>query len=246
AKKIMGEFSSNKIPANIVGEHLYDISAELKEYEKKTEDLMKRGLISSKNTVDNLAKIVEKEFTYDWLEKNDPKNFCLGLYCNCCANLAGVGYGIMRSNFVRPDIQNLVIKNKKGTIIAKSTLYVNEKEGYGVFNNVEVSTNVRYEDKEKIYKAYMEGVNAFAEGYNKTHPKTQLRKLSVGMHLNDLNDQISNGNKPSEILRGVNFGDYGIPGQKYEGDWSKGEQRLVWEIENNKNSNSDKSVAREL
>lgn len=228
AQGIMEEFRSKETPKNIVGKHLKDISSEIEEYKRQTEELAGRGITAAQEIIGKLSKEISKEFTYEWLEKNDPKNFCLGLYCNCCANLAGVGYGIMRSNFVHPDVQNLVIKSKKGTPVAKSTLYVNREQGYGVFNNVEVSYNITAEQKQEIYRSYMEGIADFAKEYNKQNPTKPLKKISVGMNLNDLSEQIRKGNKPSEVLKGISFGEYGISGQQYDGDWSKGEQYLVW------------------
>lgn len=68
-----------------------------------------------------------EEFGFDWLEKNDPINFCLGYYCNCCATLENVGCGILRSNFVNPNVQNLVIKTQNGLPVAKSTAFINKK-----------------------------------------------------------------------------------------------------------------------
>ncbi len=229
AQCIMDEFRAKKIEPNILGKHLKDITTEMEQYKKQTEELASRGIEAAKEIVGKLGYSISKEFTYDWLEKNDPKNFCLGLYCNCCANLAGVGYGIMRSNFVHPDIQNLVIKNKKGIPVAKSTLYINREQGYGVFNNVEVSHNMTDEQKQEIYKSYMEGVNDFAEEYNKQNSDKQLKKISVGMYRNDLSIQIKRGCSPSEILKGISFGKYGISGQQYDGNWNQGEQYLVWQ-----------------
>jgi len=228
AKKIMQEFRSNNIPENIVGKHLVDLSAEIEDYKKQTEKLACAGIKVAQEIVGKLADTIGKEFTYEWLEKSDPKNFCLGLYCNCCANLAGAGYGIMRSNFVHPDIQNLVINNSKGKPVAKSTLYLNREQGYGVFNNVEVERSMSDAQRAEIYTAYKDGINAFVEEYNKQNPKKPITKISVGMNLNDLAEQIRKGEKPSEILKGISFGKYGISGQQYDGDWSKGEQYSVY------------------
>jgi hypothetical protein len=77
---------------------------------------------------DGLQKACEREFEYEWLSKNDVDNAILGLYCNCCAHLAKFnttfGKRIAEHSISEGDIQNLVVRNKKGTIIAKATLYV--------------------------------------------------------------------------------------------------------------------------
>ena len=228
AKQIMKEYERDEVNSNIAGRHLKDITNEINEYNEQTKKLAQEGVKSAQEIVGKLSNVVNKEFTYDWLEKNDPTNFVLGLYCNCCASLAGVGYGIMHSSIVHPDVQNLVIRDKNGIPVAKSTIYVNRKEGYAVFNNVEVSHTALANSK-KIYKEYMKGVEAFANEYNKRNPLKPLKKINVGIHFNDLEEEIKKGRKPSSILKGINFGEYGKITQNYEGDWSKGDQYTLWE-----------------
>ena len=229
AKSIMEEHRAGGVPQNIVGRPLVDLSTEIEEYKKQTDRLARAGIEAAQEIVGKLADTIGKEFTFEWLEKSDPKNFTLGLYANCCANLAGTGYGIMRSSFIHPDIQNLVINNAKGKPVAKSTLYVNREQGYGVFNNVEVSSSMSAEQKQEIYDAYKDGINAFAEEYNRQNLKNPIKKINVGMNLNDLAEQIKQGKRPSEILQGIRFGQYGISGQQYEGDWIKGDQYRVYD-----------------
>lgn len=235
AKKIMQEFHALDMSTNIVGKHLVDITHKIADYKQQTEDLAKLGLQAAQEIVEKISDTVNKHFTWDWLEKNDPMNFCLGLYCNCCANLAGVGYGIMHSNFVHPDVQNLVVKDAKGNPVAKSTLYVNRTQGYAIFNNVEIAHNMSEEQKEEIYHEYMEGVEAFVKEYNKQNPENPLTKVAVGSNLNDLENQLAkHGHKRGEHLEGIEFGKYGISGQRYTGDWMKGDQFVLWEAPKDK------------
>ena len=135
----------------------------------------------------------------------------------------------MEASILHPDCQNLVIKNIDGKIIAKSTLYVNREQGYGVFNNVEINNNIRDEKIKKIiYEKYIEAVDKFAKEYNRRNPNRQLNQINIGMSLNDLSAQIRNENeKSSEILIGLDFSTY----EGYPGDWQK-EQFIVWKKEN--------------
>ena len=177
----------------------------------------------------NFVELASGEFSFDWLEKNDPDNFILGKLCSCCAHLEGVGYGIMRASIVHPSMQNLVIRDKNNRIIAKSTLYVNENMGYGVFNNVEVSKDVDNDRKNEIYKQYKLGIKAFAEEYNRENPKNPLKIITVGMNLNDLEEQLIENDKKSNIIYSApDFGNYAQTEYVYHGD-SGESQFVVWE-----------------
>lgn len=191
------------------------------------------------NTLKNMLSVATNEFSFDWLQKNDPQNFILGNLCSCCAHLDGAGYGIMHASIVHPNIQNLVVRNKDGEIIAKSTLYINPSECFGVFNNVEVNTNVTDAEKKKIYQKYIKGVNAFAEAYNKEHPDKQLKQINVGLSNNDLLNELKNDKTYApKVLKAINYAEFGYGDHNYPGD-SFVDQMIVWtnknyQIENEK------------
>ncbi|MBQ8425454.1 MAG: hypothetical protein IJX17_05485, partial [Clostridia bacterium] len=183
--------------------------------------------------LDNLALTADNEFTFEWLEKNDPENFILGKLCSCCSHLEGAGYGIMNASITHPHIQNIVIRDKNGEIVAKSTLYINHRKGYGVCNNVEVNTDVKGSDYDKIYAKYIMGINAFAKAYNKEHKFRKLRQINVGMSLNDLDLQIREHNRKSFIhLPAIHYSKYGIKGQMHDGD-SFLDQYVLWRNDDN-------------
>ena len=233
AKSIMRESKIKGTPTNILGKHLKDITNDIEQYKKETERLAEAGVKEAKEIVDKLTDVVNKEFTYEWLEKNDPLNLVLGLFCNCCASLAGVGYGIMRSSIIHPGVQNLIVRDKNGIPVAKATIYVNREQGYAVINNFEVAHNMRGHHEE-IYNEFMQGIEVFAEAYNEQNPDKPLKKINVGIHLNDLEEQVKRGRKPSEILQGLDFSKYGKDNKRYAGDWSKGDQYTLWENKKNK------------
>ena len=78
---------------------------------------------------EGLKEAYAREFSYEWLAKDDVNNAVLGLYCNCCANLAkwNTTYGkkLAEHTMYENDLQNLVVRDKSGSIIAKGTLYIN-------------------------------------------------------------------------------------------------------------------------
>lgn len=212
-----------------IDDHILGESLTEKDVFEQIEEERKKILISTQDTMNILNDLANKKFTYEFLSKYDPKNFVLGKYCSCCAHLEGAGFGIMKASILHPDCQNLVIKNRDGKIIAKSTLYVNRSQGYGVFNNIEVSHMFFDEEsKMKIYDKYIEAIDKFVGEYNKKYPKSPIEVVTVGMGLNDLTDYIKKNNKKTSVLQGINFSEYGTNGRGYNGDWQN-EQYVLWE-----------------
>jgi len=166
-------------------------------------------LIDSKELIEELYNL---EFTYEWLDKHDPKNFTLGLYCDCCASIISVHYGnkIMKQSIERDDVQNMIIRNSEGNIVAKATIYVNREKGYAVFNDIEMNRNYGDEmaqndksDNEKrvkIYKAFKRGVSAFVEKYNENNKDVPITQVNVGWGFNRLKQVIKSFEIKSEDI----------------------------------------------
>ena len=222
--------NEGKIQEHILGEELKE-----KDVFEKIQKERENTLDATKDVLELLDNVSKKNFTYEFLSKYDAMNFALGKYCSCCAHLQGAGYGIMKASVLHPSCQNLVIRDDEGRIVAKSTLYINTKQGYGVFNNIEVENNIAMFEEEKlydIYDKYMEAVDSFAKRYNEINKDNPIRQINVGMNLNDLDTQLYMYNKKSdEILEGINFSKYGRRKQNYAGDWHK-EQFIVWPQKN--------------
>ena len=125
----------------------------------------------------------------------------------------------MKASILHPDCQNLVIRDEKGKIVAKSTLYINREQGYGVFNNVEINHSIIDEEKiEKIYEKYMKAVNDFAHRYNELNVSKPLEIITIGYGNNKLFDKIINRcEKSDKIYGGINFSKYGCSDRCYEG-----------------------------
>lgn len=214
-----------KISVNLLSKELVE-----KDVFESIESIKKEIICDTQKTLNKLNELSNKKFTYEFLSKYDPKNFVLGKYCSCCAHIEGVGYGVMKASIINPNCQNLVIKDKSGNIIAKSTLYINKKQGYGVFNNIEINENiVSNEDKKMIYKKYKQAIGDFANEYNKEND-IKLTQINVGMGRNDLAEIIETKDEEGKKLKAINFSNYSktyFISAVYEGDWQK-KQYVVW------------------
>ena len=197
-------------------------------------DAVNRDIDDAEKTI--LSKLLDKvdaDFTFEWLSKHSEYNLVLGNICKCCARLGALGFGIMQSPALDPRVQNIVIKDKNGDFIAKSTVYVNKKRQYAVFNNFVVKDHYREGDKgEQVYEAFMRGINAFIEEYDKNNPESPLLDVTVGMNANKLADIVKQKLNKSPILyQGAKF-------QGYAGD-SAQEQYVVYQ-KSNIDNNSEK------
>lgn len=148
-------------------------------------------------------------YTYEWLPKQDWYNLVLGKYCNCCAHIQGNGAGIMLASMIDDDVQNLVIKDQMGLIIAKGTLYVNRDQGYGIVNTIETNSFVTDEVKTNIiYPAFMQGIKEFIDIYN-VNNLVPLNKITVGTNQNALLDILEDkGHKNTDLLNPINYSEY--------------------------------------
>lgn len=241
AKKFIGVNENNKNLARFL-QNFYSESYILSVAEKLLEQCQEapRNIFSevkfqedtpifSYDRNEDLIEHNEESFSYHWLPKQDYDNLVLGKYCNCCAHILGAGAGIMRASMILDNCQNLVIRNKAGTIIAKMTIYVNKSQGYAVYNTAEI--NLSYRDDaslEGIYQAFMRGTKAFLDRYNKNN-EIPISIVSIGQYRNFLKDNL--GNIETKLLVTPDFSSYSyyvndkIVGT-YDGD-SKNKQLLV-------------------
>lgn len=178
---------------------------------KTREDLIK--------TKELIEEQFEHNFTYEWLSKNDPRNFIIGLFTSCCATISSDSYGqdIARASILEPDVQNLVVKDRKGNIISKGVVYVNTLYGYAVINDFELNekyknhergggrydveeTSKEEQEREQIFNAFKRGLSAFIEEYDKLHPDNPLQQITVGMGYNRLKRQVERFKKAKYAL----------------------------------------------
>ena len=172
--------------------------------------------------------LYERTFSYEWLSKRDPQNGIIGLYVSCCASLSSAYFGkkIAESTIIAENVQNLVVRGVNGDIIGKGTLYVNEKEGYGVFNDFEINSQYKHRerrsgvysgddkkeselsksekkernDRDLIFSALIRGMNAFVEEYDIQHPERPLQQINVGMGYNRLKRNVMEFEKATKNL----------------------------------------------
>ena len=220
ALSIDKERIENRVGEGILQENIQDYLQKIDEIDSDISSI-------NNNSIENLESLADENFTFEWLNKSSALNFVLGKLCNCCTHLRGAGYGIMRASIIDKNVQNLVVKNDNDEIIAKTTMYVNRKEGYAVCNNFEVQHDYLYGEKsikgkdvlDLIYLKFKKAINKFVEEYNKENPNNPIKQVNVGMHVNDLEKQlVENDIQAEKLLDVINYGNYGIPGLCYQGD----------------------------
>ena len=139
-----------------------------------------------------LAKLFKDNFSYEWLDKYSPKNFILGHYTSCCGSITSEHYGrnITLASVESECVQSLVIKDCFADIVAKGTMYLNRDLGYAVFNDFEVNQLYlnKKESENKIFDAFIRGINAFVAEYNKQNKSNLLKQVNVGGGNNKLID----------------------------------------------------------
>ncbi len=166
-----------------------------------------------------IEELYEKQFTYEWLNKNDPHNSIMGLFCSCCGTITSSYYGkdIAKASVIAPDVQNLVVRNSHGEIVSKGTMYVNKERGYGVINDFELNQNYRHhenqtgrynveegskeeQERDMIFKAFQRGLKAFIEEYDRENPDKPIKQINIGMGYNRLKRQVEQFKKATSNL----------------------------------------------
>lgn len=205
ANKLRQKARSANVPEHILGQAIREetILQSIERIKKQTEQELA-------NVREIIEELYDKQFTYEWLSKNDPHNSIMGLFCSCCGTITSPLYGkyITEASIIAPDVQNLVVRNSKGEIISKGTMYVNKDKGYAVINDFELNnkyarhecssggryyveeTNPEEQDREKIFKAFQRGIRAFIGEYDRQNPKKPLTQINIGMGYNRLKKQV--------------------------------------------------------
>ena len=202
------------MPEHLLGVHLREdtILESIERIKKQTE----YELASGKEIIEELY---DEQFTYEWLSKNDPHNGIIGIFCSCCSTIVSqfYGKGIADASIIAPDVQNLVVRNVKGDIISKGTMYLNKEKGYAVINDFELNEKYRNhessleknnleevspeeQDRELIFKAFQRGLKAFIDEYDRQNPKKPLNQINVGMGYNRLKKQVERFKKATSNL----------------------------------------------
>ena len=168
----------------------------------------------------------------------------MGVFCSCCGTITSKYYGkdIATSSIISPDVQNLVVRNSKGDIISKGTMYVNKAKGYAVINDFEL--NVKYrnhesenspgrysvektspeeQERELIFKAFQRGLKAFIEEYDRQNPKNPLTQINIGMGYNRLKRQVERFKKATSNLT--------VPSEYSFQDAMTNEQHILYQRE---------------
>ncbi len=166
----------NKALAKIIP-HLQHVSQsdfdKLQDYYELAKDSWK-AIITTADQVLN-------DYTYEWLAPDNPDNLMLGYLVKCCAKINSTAEDVMVQAMINPYIQNLVLRDENGQIVAKATGYYNKTSNYLLFNNIEAHDQFdRAAAKKAFFRAVDDQVAAYlAEG-------EALEQVRVGMTKNDL------------------------------------------------------------
>lgn len=249
AVEIDNERKAKSVPNSILSFHLEEEKSEEYSQEHKEDKIDYTHLIkfiSNTNYQNELSK-GRVEFSYEWLDRNNPINFIISkIIQKGCAHLDGVGYGIMRASIVDENVQNLAIKTKvildNGNLldlgyIAKATFYINRNERYGVFNTIKIrDVELNRTLQEQLYQTLIKGIHDFISYYNKENPNFTIKEISIGKNSNDLLDifqQHCIKRYGDDILRPIDFAKYGSDRLNYFGDALE-EQFVLYDVEKNK------------
>lgn len=229
AVKIREEYNrleeKNKINRHLLDEKIVD-----EDIYNEIQNVRKDVISNIRNTIVSLKNKSSEYFTYEFLSKYDPDNYVLGKYCSCCAHIEGAGFGIMKASILHPDCENIVIRRKDGEIVAKATLYINRKQGYGVINTIESNDKTTEKEKKDIYIKIKKAIDNFALKYNEKN-KIKLSQINVGIGVTNMSNIIREDLCRGEILKGIDFSKYGDGNRTYSGDWQR-QQYVIWQ--NNK------------
>lgn len=214
ANKLRQEAKSANVPEHILQKPIIEenILQTIEKLKKQTEEELTNG----KQMIEELY---DKQFTYEWLSKNDPHNSIMGLFCSCCGTITSSAYGrnIAKATIIAPDVQNLVVRNSKGDIISKGTMYLNKERGYAVVNDFELNEKYRHhegeagrydvqensseeQEREMIFKAFQRGLKAFIEEYDRENPSKPIKQVNIGMGYNRLKKQVEKYKKATSNL----------------------------------------------
>ena len=239
------EANKNNIPSHILGKEIKEktISEQVGDLKIQTNEILK-------DTNLELEDVYSKKFTYEWLSKKDPNNAIIGLFTQCCATIFDSEYGssIVEATISAIDVQNLVIRDANGEIVAKGTIYVNFKHGYAVINEFEISEKYKqgeriagryesspesqaYKNRELIFNALMRGVKAFVEEYDKQYSESPIKQVNVGMRYNRLKEQCERYEMATDLLK--------VPFEYEVGDANK-EQRVLYKRQQEKTDELNK------
>lgn len=199
------ETERRNVPEHILGQHLIEETQttyleRIERIKKKTEEELAIG----EEIIKNLGY---GKFTYELLSKRDIRNPIMGWICDFGIDDYGeYGIRIDKSSVIAPDVQNLVVRNSEGDIIASGTMYVNKENGYAVINAFDLHRRYRkheyspglyrkaargeVQERNEIFNAFKRGLNAFIEEYDRQNPENPLTQINIGLGHNRLRGQL--------------------------------------------------------
>lgn len=143
-------------------------------------------------------------FTFEWLDRDNPYTAFLGYICDSCATIDKVGAPILTASLIQDNVQNLVVKDKFGAIVAKVSGFLDAEKGMILFNSVEANSNfldkIDLKGREEVVSAFKRGIDKMVTAYNSVANKLVaggIKKVNMVMLHNKFREQFENeaGNK---------------------------------------------------
>ena len=184
--------------------------------EKRLEEIKEEINSTVEDLDDALSKI-----HYEFLLKDDARNFTAGRYCNdCCGHIEGNGEDIAFGAILDENTQTLVLKDKDGEIVSKAVFCINSDKEI-IINSLYFDDKFLEGNEGFFVSKYLETFEIFIEDYNKHHDdKIERVYLSVKSLLIEDFEYLGEKSPP------VNVVDYGIYKMDrdavYSGDCEKG------------------------
>ena len=88
ANKLRQKAKGANVPEHILGQPIREetILESIEKIKRQTEVELASGR-------EMIEELYDKQFTYEWLSKNDPHNAIMGLFCSCCGTITSQFYG---------------------------------------------------------------------------------------------------------------------------------------------------------
>jgi hypothetical protein len=219
---LLNKSRKNNMPHNILSKPLKEdsIIEQIKKLKLQNAEALKNGQTILEDSFNNKIKdLYKKQFTYELLDKYDPINAIIGVYCSCCAIISNAFYGhsIAQATITKNDVQNIVIRDKDNEIIAKGTMYVNFDKSYALINEFDINDKYKKDrfsdglnktenlsiqemERQKIFETFIRAITDFVKEYDVEHPDNPLKQVNVGMGYNKLLYQCEQLEKSENLI----------------------------------------------
>ena len=204
ATSLRVDMRAEKVPAHLIGKPLRQKTV-LEEI-----DDIRKGINSDLTQIHDTCIDYTRNFSFEWLNKYDARNFLVGIFASCCSVISSGLYGsyIAKYSAVAKDLQNVIIRDKFSKEMGKATIYIRPSNGYAVVNEFDINRRYRRHEyeflsgvykvseddqqeiiRQEIYETFLKAIMCFVEEFNLAFPNTPINIVTVGMGANKLKKQ---------------------------------------------------------